>query len=90
MICAEHLLYSRNWRKVKRPSALECQWNCDPTEKSQIVPMWRTHVGRLVSVPIHCTCADWLLIMQSSREELLDDIEELKKKVTGSADKLSS
>ena len=40
--------------------------------------------------PCRCTCADWLLIMQSSREELLDDIEELKKKVTGASDKLSS
>ncbi|CAK0784513.1 hypothetical protein CVIRNUC_007717 [Coccomyxa viridis] len=30
------------------------------------------------------------LLFKSSREELLDDIEELKKKVTGSADKLSS
>lgn len=28
--------------------------------------------------------------LQSSREELLDDIEELKKKVTGASDKLSS
>ena len=40
--------------------------------------------------PCHCIYADWLLIMQSSREELLDDIEELKKKVTGASDKLSS
>jgi len=30
------------------------------------------------------------LLFKSSREELLDDIEELKKKVTGASDKLSS
>lgn len=39
-------------------------------------------IGPLVVITFQC--------MQSSREELLDDIEELKKKVTGSAEKLSS
>ncbi len=35
-------------------------------------------------------CSYNLHWLQSSREELLDDIEELKKKVTGASDKLSS
>ena len=50
----------------------------------------RTHGGLLLMLPVRCPCIELLLTTQSSREELLDDIEELKKKVTGSADKLSS
>ena len=58
--------------------------------KARVCCCERHMAGYSCRSPCHCTCADWLLNMQSSREELLDDIEELKKKVTGASDKLSS